>query len=361
MALGLVSSAACDSWSPSLASSSDRARALLELIEECERTAGRDTRRLQDCIPDPSPGLTPLVLSLMDHRRFFGFGGESLTPGVDAFLEELASEAEDPVLRAAARYYVAAGLMRSVNAAWTEPEDRDARPPDVLGAALRRAHVAQRAARRAEARRRALDAATGSFVGRATSTTETAAARQAALDAATGLSAGVEEEEFRGYGTGGPRVRTFAEAEADLIRRIRHGTVGGTLPELTGTRLDGAEESLSAYNGRVVLLDFWATWCSPCVGALPDLRELVAELPADRFVLLAISVDENRETVTRFMEDEPMPWTNWHTGRRNDIVHTLDVRGFPTYVLVDEHGRILARDRGLTDRLTSLIRATVES
>ena len=66
---------------------------------------------------------------------------------------------------------------------------------------------------------------------------------------------------------------------------------------MTGTRLDGVEESLSAYRGRVVLLDFWATWCAPCVDALPDLRELVAELPADRFALVAVSVDEDRETV----------------------------------------------------------------
>ena len=258
--------------------------------------------------------------------------------------EVVASEAEDPVLRAAARYYVAAGLMRSANATRTEPEDLNARPPDALGSAMRRARDAQRAARRAEARHRALAAATGSLAGRATSTTETDATRRAALDAATGLDVGVEEVEFPGWG--GPDVPTFAEAEADLIRSIRHGTVGATLPPgVTGTRLDGVEDSLSDYRGRVVLLDFWATWCQPCVAELPELRELFAEMPADRFALIAISVDYNVETVTRFMEDEPMPWTNWHVGRGSDIGRLLRVQGYPTYVLVDEHGKILSRPR----------------
>ena len=155
-------------------------------------------------------------------------------------------------------------------------------------------------------------------------------------------------------------AREPPSAEADLIHSIRHGTVGGTLPDLTGTRLDGTEEPLSTYHGKVVLLDFWATWCSPCVDALPELRELVAELPADRFALLAISLDEEPATVTRFMEDEPMPWMNWHAGPRHNIVRILDVRAFPTYVLVDEQGRILARHSGLTGPLKSLLRATVE-
>ena len=177
--------------------------------------------------------------------------------------------------------------------------------------------------------------------------TEREAARQRALDAATGLSAGVEEEPLPEMFRGAPAVsRTMAEAESDLIRSIRHGTIGGTLPDVTGKRIDGVEESLLDYRGRVVLLDFWATWCRPCIDALPDLRRLAAEQPADRFALVAISVDEELETVTRFMAAEPMPWTNWHVGLGSDIARLLQVQGYPTYVLVDEHGKILARPGG---------------
>ena len=267
----------------------------------------------------------PVILMQMDaRRRFYAHNGESSAPGIDRFFEEMASRAESPALRATARYYVAAGLMRSANGRMLGEEGRDGR-------------------------------------------------RQRALEAATGLSAGVGEQRFGGAGTppdpsagapgspyGRSAPRTFAEAEADLIRTIRHATVGGTALDMTGRRLDGAEDSLSAYRGRVVLIDFWATWCRPCVDVLPELRELVAELPADRFTLLAISVDERLDTVTAFREREPMPWTNWHAGIDSDIARAWDVRGFPTYVLVDEEGLILARTSGFSPWFTEILRAAVD-
>ena len=268
----------------------------------------------------------PAMLTQMDARRHYLSDGGSSAPDVDRLFEELAADAENPVLRATARYYLAAGLMRSANGEMLGEEGRDGR-------------------------------------------------RQRALEAAAGLSAGVEDQPFGGAGAapvggaeippggaGAPPVsfpsgnpfgrsaeRTFAEAEADLIRAIEHATVGGTALDMTGRRLDGAEDSLSAYRDRVVLIDFWATWCRPCIDVLPELRALVAELPADRFTLLAISVDERLETVTALREREPMPWTNWHAGIDSDIERAWDVRGFPTYVLVDEQGLILARTSGFDD------------
>ncbi len=246
----------------------------------------------------------PRVLSAMEGRSFLG-------PEIGAFFEEMASGAEDPALRATGRYYVAAGLTQAANGS----------PFGMLSG----------------------------WTSLSASLAESEAKRRSALEAAAGLSAGVEEERFLGmFPDRGPSAEmTLAEAEADLLRSIRHGTVGGTLPpEVTGTRVDGVEESLSDYRGRVVLLDFWATWCAPCIDVLPDLRKLVEELPADRFALVAISVDEEVETVTRFMEDEPMPWTNWHAGLGSDIARLLRVQAYPTYVLVDENGRILARPMG---------------
>ena len=245
----------------------------------------------------------PQVLSRMDAGRILGG-----TP-IDTFFEELASAAQDPALRATGRYYVAAGLMRAANGLGSSP------------AFFMTSNLGP--------------------------TADTEAQRQRALEVATGLSAGVEEERFLGGIPHGPFTpMTLAEVEADLVRSIRHGTVGGTLPDVTGKRLDGVEESLADYRGRVVLLDFWATWCRPCIQALPELRELVADVPADRFALIAISVDEELETVTRFMENEPMPWVNWHVGITSDIGRLLRVVGYPTYVLVDEHGKILARTAG---------------
>ncbi len=256
----------------------------------------------------PDFGAWGMTLSRMHMLRRFRDDGESARPATDRFFEELAAEAEDPVLRAAGRYYVALGRMAVVNARDLPEEERSAR-------------------------------------------------RDAALDAAEGLSAGVEDEPLLfGMRMG---AGTFADAEADLIHSIRHATVGSVVPDLPGSRMDGVEESLSDYRGRVVLLDFWATWCKPCIAALPTLRELAADLPADRFVLLAVSVDAELATAVDFMEEEPMPWVNWHVGTTSELAKVLDVSAFPTYILLDEQGRILGRTSGLPDDFLALIEETV--
>ena len=205
-----------------------------------ERHLVAGARALLEHAPDFDGWLD--VLRALDRGRY---GGDS--EPIATLLEEVAAGAQDPVARAGARYYVASGLMRRIN------DPFQALPDDW------------------------------------------AALRERALEAATGLSAGLEEEPFAANVGGTPHAaRTFAEAEADLVAGIRHAAVGGTLPELTGRRLDGREEPLSAYRGRVLLIDFWATWCVPCIVALPELRALVADLPADQFALLAVSVDEER-------------------------------------------------------------------
>ena len=251
----------------------------------------------------------PRVLGNLDMAR--GMGAK---PSLDRFFAEMTSGADSPVVRATVRYYLAAGLMREVNALTLSSEDRAAR-------------------------------------------------RQRALEEATGLSAGVEDEPFddpsRRTGDGVLAPRSFAQAEADLIASIQHATVGGALPEWTGRRLDGMEEPLSSYGGRVLLIDFWATWCPPCIDALPDLRQLVSDLPADRFALLATSVDAEVATVTEFMKKEPMPWYNWHVGVSSDIVRMLDVRGFPTYLLVDAGGTILFKGNAPVAQLSCMAERAV--
>ena len=236
----------------------------------------------------------PKVLSRLDYMR------SDTTGSIDEFIAHMASDASDPVVRATARYFVAAGLMNDLNKGSITSEQR------------------------------------GEM-------------RQRALTHAMGLSVGLEDEEFvRKPSQDGQSVtRTLAQAEAMLVHGIRHATVGGTLADETGRRLDGSEEKLSAYAGKVVLLDFWATWCGPCVGSIPDLRELAGAYPKDAFEILGISVDDEAETVTEFMTDEPMPWAQWHVGENSELARTWQIRVFPTYIVVNENGLIMGRSPDL--------------
>ena len=279
--------------------------------------ADRHMRKGAQALIAHAPARWRRTLRSFARGRFFGQAGQEHSP-VQAFFEEMAFRAGEPSTRGAFRYYLADGMRRSANFLQVSP------PPDGRDALRRRA-----------------------------------------IEVATGLSAGLEEQEFysadEARRSDWPGPRTFAQAEVDLLRRLRHATVGGVVSELTGRRLDGVEDRLSTYAGRVVLIDFWATWCPPCVQALPALRALVAELPPDRFTFLAISVDEALETIDGFQQEHgPLPGTNWHAGDASDVTRLWDVWIFPTYVLVDAEGVILGETHDLDDEFMSLIREAVE-
>ena len=230
---------------------------------------------------------------------------------LDGFLTEMASEADDPVVRATARYFAAATLADGVNNPSSSAADRET-------------------------------------------------SRQQALAMATGMSTGVEDEEFvNKVSVDGEQVpQTMAQAEAFLVHGIRHTLLGSTVADEKARRLDGTEDNLSAYAGKVVLMDFWATWCGPCIAALPKMRNLAQAHPGERFEILGISVDAELETVTDFMEDEPMPWSHWHVGVGSELGLSWNIAGYPTYVVVDADGVIRSRGHDL-DAAMEVIRETL--
>ena len=83
-----------------------------------------------------------------------------------------------------------------------------------------------------------------------------------------------------------------------LLYYLENLSVGQSLPNLAAVDLTGRQDSLSNYNGKVLLLDFWATWCGPCIKSLPDLRQLTEELPDDSFEIISISIDFGCSTGT---------------------------------------------------------------
>jgi thiol-disulfide isomerase/thioredoxin len=121
-------------------------------------------------------------------------------------------------------------------------------------------------------------------------------------------------------------------------------SVGKKAPEVVSQGLDGKEARLSALKGKVVVLDIWATWCPPCKAMIPHEREMVERLKNKPFVLVSVSADAKKETLTEFLAKEKMPWTHWWNGSEGGILEAWDVQAFPTIYVLDAQGVIRFRD-----------------
>jgi peroxiredoxin len=121
--------------------------------------------------------------------------------------------------------------------------------------------------------------------------------------------------------------------------------VGDRAPAFEARALDGRPIGLEGLRGKIVLLDFWATWCGGCRLELPRLLETYAAFaPAGRFEIVGVSVDSDLDLVPRFVSSRGMRWPQTALGPagRNPIARLYDVNSTPSTVLLDAEGRIAA-------------------
>jgi thiol-disulfide isomerase/thioredoxin len=123
---------------------------------------------------------------------------------------------------------------------------------------------------------------------------------------------------------------------------------GDRAPELEGVDVSGKPLKLSEFRGKVVMLDFWATWCPPCMDLVPHERGLVADHKNEPFVLLGVSADNSISDIEKVEGNGKVTWRNWwFEGReREKVLKTWRVDAFPTIILIDHNGVIRQRWRG---------------
>ena len=155
--------------------------------------------------------------------------------------------------------------------------------------------------------------------------------------------------------------KDFVRAASDDPTLIRDISVQhlGRVPDFTVADNNGKTISPDSLHGRVVLLDFWATWCPPCVRALPVMRELAHYFPAERLSLIGIDEDSaDSEVWKQFIDKQNMDWRQvWDQGSRVYQSFGLGAPAelsLPRYVLIDREGHVLRVYSG-TDRLGSVV------
>ena len=120
--------------------------------------------------------------------------------------------------------------------------------------------------------------------------------------------------------------------------------VGDIAPDFELPTLDGEQVRLSALRGKVVLLNFWATWCGPCRKEIPHLQRLHEMYPEDRFALIGVT-DEKPEEVRQFIDERGITYPSL-VDKSHEVLHLYGVTGIPMTVAIGPDGKIAAMQEG---------------
>ena len=122
-----------------------------------------------------------------------------------------------------------------------------------------------------------------------------------------------------------------------------HVRVGGLAPDFTAPRLDGGPFKLSEQRGKLVLLEFWATW-PPRLGEMPAMKDIQATFGGDpRFLLVGVSCDEAAEAPAKYTKENALVWTQVYGGKiLEGVAETYLIRAIPATFLIAPDGRVLA-------------------
>ena len=145
-----------------------------------------------------------------------------------------------------------------------------------------------------------------------------------------------------------PEVRQHdAEAVAELLRSVGIQPYSGPQRRIDFDLENLAEESrsLADYRGQLLFLNFWATWCPPCIEEMPSMQRLSDQLQNDGLAMVAVNVQEGRDDIQRFVDELGLSFEIL-LDRRGRTAQAYGVRGLPTTVLLDRQGYVLGTKLG---------------
>ncbi len=141
-----------------------------------------------------------------------------------------------------------------------------------------------------------------------------------------------------------------------FLHELESLNIGQEAPDFTATDLNGQEITLSELRGEYVLLEFWATWCGPCIPEIPYLKEMDDMYGDSGLRIVGISIDRDEETLREFISEREMGWPQIYVeeGWSGGINRLYNVSGIPRMYLIDPDGYIAARDLRREEMVTTI-------
>ena len=154
-------------------------------------------------------------------------------------------------------------------------------------------------------------------------------------------------------------IRQMGASFAGTLRRL---SLPGNPMEITGTLLNGQPFDQQTLTGKVVLVDFWATWCGPCVAEIPNVLEQYKKYHGRGFEVVGISLDQDRSALEKFVVDRKIPWPilfepSEGTGWQHPLATYYGISGIPTVILIGKDGNVItlnARGERLGEELDKI-------
>jgi peroxiredoxin len=129
------------------------------------------------------------------------------------------------------------------------------------------------------------------------------------------------------------------------IEASKKTRVGSVAPDFTLADTNGVNVSLSLFKGKYLLVDFWASWCGPCMKEVPNVQKLYADFHSKGFEILGVSLDKDKASWTRAIRTKPLPWTQVSDLKqwKSMVVPLFNISGIPYTLLLDKEGKIIAK------------------
>lgn len=141
---------------------------------------------------------------------------------------------------------------------------------------------------------------------------------------------------------------------------VHAATPGAAAPAFALPTASGETVSLAPLRGRVVYVDFWASWCAPCRRSFPWMNALQARYGKDGLAIVGINVDKRRDDAERFLRDTPASFTIVYDAN-GATPAAYDVKGMPSSYLIDRKGNVVAVEEGFRDERRDDVEAQIRA